>query len=197
MNASGPHAPGEESSAELTATDQLCQSIAHDLRGVLMAIQLSAEELTTPGSRDMELQAEILAAIERETQLASELTTLARPTAGHSELFDVVLLIDQLQRMLRRNAPAGTVLRLELPRAPCFVVAPRMTFKHLLLTLFNRVATRLPPQSTLTIEAAASHELRAGEPASPDARIVVSVGGAASRASDFAAAKPAFGEALS
>src|SRR5688572_22858060 len=135
MHASRLHADGE-ASPELVVTDQLCQSVAHDLRGVLMAIQLSAEEMTTPGSRALELQA----SIERATELATELTTVARPGGGHAEVFDVSLVIDQMQRMLRRNAPAGVGLRLELARERCFVAAPRMAFKRALLTLFNRVA---------------------------------------------------------
>lgn len=190
MHELGLHAAGEEASPQLTVTDQLCQSAAHDLRGILMAIQLSAEELTTPGSRVVELQAELLASIERATQLASELATLARPTSGHSEVFDVGLLIDQMQRMLRRNAPAGTVVRLELTRDPCFVAVPRMTLKRVLLTLFNSVAARLPPRSTLTIEVTPE---AGGDPASPRALVVVSVGGAASRAHDFREAIPVVG----
>lgn len=160
---------GEESSPQLTVTDQLCQSIAHDLRGVLMAIQLSVEELTTPGVRAEELQAELLAAIARATQLASELAVLARPTASCSEVFDAGLLIDQLQRMLRRNVPVGIDLRLELSRDPCFVAAPRMTFKRVLLTLFNHVTARLRLEGPLTIRTAISDE-------STGARVIVSVG---------------------
>lgn len=193
MHELGLHAAGEESSPQLTVTDQLCQSAAHDLRGILMAIQLSAEELTTPGSRVVELQAELLASIERATQLASELATLARPTSGHSEVFDVGLLIDQMQRMLRRNTPAGAVLRLELARDPCFVAVPRMTLKRILLTLFNSVAARQPPRSTLTIETAVTPEASVGDPESPRALVVVSVGGAASRAHDWREAIPVVG----
>ena len=194
MNASGLEAAGEESPLQLTVTDQLCQSVAHDLRGLLMAIQLSTEELGTPGARVIELQGEILASIERATQLASELAALARPGGGHSEVFDLGPLIDQMQRMLRRNAPSGMLVRLELTRDACFVAVPRMTFKRVFLTLFNGLVARLPETSTLTIETATTSETRAGEPAGDRARVVVSVGTGVRRASDWARAVPVFGD---
>lgn len=81
MSASLLDAEGE-ASLQLIVTDQLCQSVAHDLRGVLMALQLSAEELATPGAQPLDLRTEILASLERATRLTSELAALARPNAA-------------------------------------------------------------------------------------------------------------------
>ena len=184
MNASGLEA-ADEASPQPTVTEQLCQSVGHDLRGVLMAIQLSAEELTTPGVSVLELQGEIQASIERATELVSELTALAKPTGGHAEVFDVGPLIDQMQRMLRRNARPGTLVKLELARENCFVSAPRMAFKRVLLTLFNAVATRLPSRSTLAIETALVHDPDVGQPEFARSRVVVSLGDDASHARDW------------
>ena len=188
MDASGLHATAEESSPQPTVTQQLCQGVAHDLRGVLMAIQLSAEELTTPGAPVVELQTEIQGSIERATRLVSELTALAHPTGGHSESFDVGPVIEQMQRMLRRNARSGTRVELELTRDPCFVAAPRMVFKLVLLSLFNGIAARLPPKGKLALTTAVVHEAPAGDPMSARARVVVSLGDGSSHADDWAAA---------
>jgi len=153
-----------------------------------MAIQLSAEELTTPGAVVLELQNEIQGSIERATRLVSELTALAHPMGGHSESFDVGPVIEQMQRMLRRNARSGTLVELELTRESCFVAAPRMLFKLVLLTLFNGVAARLSPKGKLVLATTVAHEAPAGDPISARARVVVSLGDASSHADDWAAA---------
>jgi len=196
MDAPGLHAGVDEASSQHTVTEQLCQSVAHDLRGVLMAIQLSAEELSVSGSAVLELQSEIQAAVERATRLVEELTALARPAGGYSEVFDVGPLLDQMQRMLRRNARPGTIVNLELATERCFVAAPRVAFKRVLLTLFNSAVSRLPPGSTLNIETAVVDDARAGEPANVRGRVVVSLGHGAYRASDWAGAERVATDAL-
>ncbi|HEU5076593.1 MAG TPA: hypothetical protein VFU02_20530 [Polyangiaceae bacterium] len=186
MSASDQHAAEGESSPQLTVTRQLCGSVAHDLRGVLMAIQLSAEELTNRGARVIELQSEIQTAIERATQLVSDLTTLTHPSGGHPEVFDISPEIDRMRRMLCRNAPAGALVEFELTPEACLVAAPRMDFKRVLLTLFNGVAERLSPPNVLCIETAVSAGPGAGDPTES---VVVSVGSGAARASDWTAAE--------
>ena len=176
MTERGLYGPGEHWSQEPRVTDQLCQSVAHDLRGVLMAIQLSAEELIVPGTNVAELQGEIQAAIERATALVAELTTLTRPDGGHSEVFDVSLLLDRMQNMLRRNAPSDALVRFELAGEACCLQVPRMAFKRLFLTLFNRVAARLAPKGTLTIATTVSRAPGTDDPADSGARVVVAVG---------------------
>jgi len=152
-----------------------------------MAIQLSAEELTTPGAVVAELQHEIQDSIERATRLVSELTALAHPSGGHSESFDVGPVIQQMQRMLRRNARLGTIVELELTHEACLVAAPRMVFKLVLLMLFNGVAARLPPKGRLALATTVAHEAPAGDPMSARARVVVSLGDGTSHAHDWAA----------
>lgn len=153
-----------------------------------MAIQLSAEELTTPGAVALDLQHEIQDSIERATRLVSELTALAHPSGGHSESFDVGPVIQQMQRMLRRNARAGTRVELDLTREDCFIAAPLMVFKLVILTLFNGVAVRLPQQGQLALTTSVAHEAPAGDPMSARSRVVVSLGDGTSHADDWASA---------
>lgn len=180
MDARGIHAAlGDESPLQLKVTEQLCQGIAHDLRGVLMAIQLAAEELTTSVAEVVELQGEIQASIERATRLATELSALARPTLAHSEVIDAGLLIDPMQRMLRRNVGPRTRVELELTKDACHVATPPMAFKRLLLTLFNCMARGLPTKDTLVIETRII-DVASNEPGAR-ARVIVSVGDVSSR----------------
>ena len=181
MDARGIHAAqGDESPLQLKVTEQLCQSIAHDLRGVLMAIQLAAEELTTSVVEVAELQNEIQTSIERATRLASELSALARPTLAHSEVIDVGLLIDPMQRMLRRNVGPKTRVELELTQVACHVATAPMAMKRLLLTLFNCMARGLPAKEALVIETRIA-DIASNAPGSCS-RVIVSVGDVSSRA---------------
>jgi len=182
-----PAALGDESPLQLKVTDQLCQSIAHDLRGVLMAIQLAAEELTTSTTELAELQDEIQQSIERATRLASELSSLARPTLTHSEVIDVGLLIDPMQRMLRRNVGPRTRIELELTKDACYVATAPMAFKRLLLTLFNCMARGLSAKDTLLIETRIADA--ASNAPGTCARVIVSVGDVSSRTEKWPSGK--------
>src|SRR5690606_21797227 len=66
----------------------------------------------------------------------------------------------------------------------CFVLVPRIALQRLLLTLFHRVAARVPAPSALSIQTALSDE-------ATDALVVVSMGSDLTHADDWKVAEPA------
>lgn len=162
--------------------EQLYQGIAHDLRGTLMAIQLSAEDLDFEStSNSQQLTQEIHHAVARAKALVNDLTRLAqsdpRPLA-----MNVHALIEQRQRQLRRMLAPNSRLQLDLAADSPEAHVDRALFDQLLFGAFNLVSAILEEAHTLTIFTARveSERLRHVSPSEP-AQLLIGICAAGAR----------------
>ncbi len=142
----------------IDAVGMLAGGIAHDLNnilGYLLAYTDLVEEAVLPGSRGAAHIAEIRKAIDRATDLVSQIHAFSRRATQEKRPIRVAALIGELTKMLRATIPKVIAVRKEIRNPDIHVMADPVSFHQILMNLCTNALHAMQDTGgtlTLTLE---------------------------------------------
>ncbi len=125
-------------SERIDAVGMLAGGIAHDLNnilGYLLAYTDLVEEAVVPGTRGAAHIAEIRKAIDRATELVSQIHAFSRRATQEKRPIRVAALIGELTKMFRATIPKVISVRREIRNPDIHVLADPVSFHQILMNL--------------------------------------------------------------
>ncbi|MEM9554279.1 MAG: response regulator [Acidobacteriota bacterium] len=129
----------------LEAMGQAAAQIVHDFDAYLDAIRLQLQLLEP----EIDI-APVLEAVESAADLGRRLLLFARKDAGAVSRLDLVAMVTGIRPILDRQLKAHDQ-RLDLPRAPLWIVANEVSMQQLLLNLVSNAAEASEPGRPVTL----------------------------------------------
>jgi signal transduction histidine kinase len=161
---------------KLEAVGQLAGGIAHDFNNILQAILGFADlarESVPPDSPTADHLDKVITSAERAQTLTRQLLTFSRREKVTPRVLDVLVVIGEFNRILRRMLPASIQLSLTGRAGAPLVVADRSHVEQIVMNLCVNAADAMPGGGTIAVTvdredvtpsfAAAHASARAGE----------------------------------
>jgi len=155
---------------------RMATAVAHDINNLLLAISLKAELVArtpgTPTEREPAL-AELQGIVEQGARLVRQLLDVGRRDSGPAEVTDLVVVLREMEPLLRTYERGGITLSVRLPAEPARVLIERSRFEQVVMNLVVNARDALLGGGALTVEVllvAATDR----EPQSRDVMLVVS-----------------------
>lgn len=143
-----------ETAHRLEAMGRMAGTIAHDFNNQLTVIRgyadIVATDLADGSSSERDVQ-QLMRAVERASLVTRDVLDFAAPRAIGSVLVDMVIVLQELLPNLEQLIAAPTRLRIEVPDAPCLVMADSAQLERLLLNLVINARDVTPVGGTIAI----------------------------------------------
>jgi two-component system, NtrC family, sensor kinase len=139
----------------LEAIGQLTGGVAHDFNNLLMVVSGTVQRLRRhiTGETETHLLDTITNATERGGSLTRQLLAFSRRQMLQPSVIDLAELLPELKDMLSRSLRGDIVIRVAVPRRPCYVKVDPAEFELALLNLAFNARDAMPSGGTLTITA--------------------------------------------
>jgi PAS domain S-box-containing protein len=139
---------------KMEAVGQLSGGIAHDFNNLLTVIMGNAEALSIRLKARDDLQSladGIVNAAERGAELTQRLLAFSRRQMLRPDAIDCGLLVEEMQRLLRRTLREDVDLKIHLPAHPMLALADRAQLESAILNLALNAQDAMPEGGVLTL----------------------------------------------
>jgi two-component system, NtrC family, sensor kinase len=139
----------------LEAIGQLTGGVAHDFNNLLMIVSGTVQRLRRhiTGEKETHLLDTIANATERGGSLTRQLLAFSRRQMLQPSVIDLSEHLPEIKEMLSRSLRGDIVIRVVVPRRPCYVKVDPSEFELALLNLAFNARDAMPSGGTLTITA--------------------------------------------
>jgi two-component system, NtrC family, sensor kinase len=139
----------------LEAIGQLTGGVAHDFNNLLMIVSGTVQRLRRhiTGEKETHLLDTITNATERGESLTRQLLAFSRRQMLQPSVIDLAEQLPEIKDMLSRSLRGDIVIRVAVPRRPCYVKVDPSEFELALLNLAFNARDAMPSGGTLTITA--------------------------------------------
>ncbi len=139
----------------LEAIGQLTGGVAHDFNNLLMIVSGTVQRLRRhiSGEKETQLLDTIANATERGGSLTRQLLAFSRRQMLQPSVIDLSEHLPEIKDMLSRSLRGDIVIRVVVPRRPCYVKVDPSEFELALLNLAFNARDAMPSGGTLTITA--------------------------------------------
>jgi two-component system NtrC family sensor kinase len=139
----------------LEAIGQLTGGVAHDFNNLLMIVSGTVQRLRrhVTGESETHLLDTIANATERGGSLTRQLLAFSRRQMLQPSVIDLSEHLPEIKDMLSRSLRGDIVIRVVVPRRPCYVKVDPSEFELALLNLAFNARDAMPSGGTLTITA--------------------------------------------
>ena len=137
----------------LEAIGQLTGGVAHDFNNLLMIVSGTVQRLRRyiTGEKETQLLDTITNATERGGSLTRQLLAFSRRQMLQPSVIDLSQHLPEIKEMLSRSLRGDIVIRVVVPRRPCYVKVDPSEFELALLNLAFNARDAMPSGGSLTI----------------------------------------------
>jgi two-component system, NtrC family, sensor kinase len=137
----------------LEAIGQLTGGVAHDFNNLLMIVSGTVQRLRRhiTGEKETQLLDTIANATERGGSLTRQLLAFSRRQMLQPSVIDLSQHLPEIREMLSRSLRGDIVIRVVVPRRPCYVKVDPSEFELALLNLAFNARDAMPSGGSLTI----------------------------------------------
>ena len=137
----------------LEAIGQLTGGVAHDFNNLLMIVSGTVQRLRryVTGEKETQLLDTITNATERGGSLTRQLLAFSRRQMLQPSVIDLSEHLPEIKEMLSRSLRGDIVIRVFVPRRPCYVKVDPSEFELALLNLAFNARDAMPSGGALTI----------------------------------------------
>jgi two-component system, NtrC family, sensor kinase len=137
----------------LEAIGQLTGGVAHDFNNLLMIVSGTVQRLRRhiSGEKETQLLDTIANATDRGGSLTRQLLAFSRRQMLQPSVIDLSLHLPEIKEMLSRSLRGDIIIRVVVPRRPCYVKVDTSEFELALLNLAFNSRDAMPSGGSLTI----------------------------------------------
>ncbi len=137
----------------LEAIGQLTGGVAHDFNNLLMIVSGTVQRLRryVAGEKETQLLDTIANATDRGGSLTRQLLAFSRRQMLQPSVIDLAQHLPEIKDMLSRSLRGDIVIRVVVPRGPCYVKVDNSEFELALLNLAFNARDAMPSGGSLTI----------------------------------------------
>jgi two-component system, NtrC family, sensor kinase len=137
----------------LEAIGQLTGGVAHDFNNLLMIVSGTVQRLRRhiAGEKETQLLDTIANATDRGGSLTRQLLAFSRRQMLQPSVIDLSQHLPEIKEMLSRSLRGDIVIRVVVPRRPCYVKVDTSEFELALLNLAFNARDAMPSGGSLTI----------------------------------------------
>jgi two-component system, NtrC family, sensor kinase len=137
----------------LEAIGQLTGGVAHDFNNLLMIVSGTVQRLRryVSGEKETQLLDTIANATDRGGSLTRQLLAFSRRQMLQPSVIDLAQHLPEIKEMLSRSLRGDIVIRVVVPRRPCYVKVDNSEFELALLNLAFNARDAMPSGGTLTL----------------------------------------------
>ncbi|WP_249673543.1 ATP-binding protein [Pseudomonas abieticivorans] len=143
---------------KMEAVGQLTGGVAHDFNNLLTVIRSSIDLLARPDlpeARRKRYVEAISSTVSRAARLTGQLLAFARRQALQPQVFDVAASVAALREMIGTLAGSRISITVQVPQAPCFILADPSQFDTALINMAVNARDAMNGQGRLTLSLSA------------------------------------------